>query len=73
MKKIDEIEGYIMADPRRMRFRLAMAVSLIVIFINIIMISSGVADSLYVVNDYSVSIDRQQPVSVMISRLSATN
>ncbi len=43
-----------MIDPRRMRLRLAMAVSLIAIFINIILISSGVADGLYTDIDYSV-------------------
>ena len=43
-----------MIGPRRMRLRLAMAVSLLVIFINIILISSGVTDELYAEIDYSV-------------------
>ena len=43
-----------MIDPRRMRLRLAMAVSLIVVFINIILISQGVTDELYADIDYIV-------------------
>lgn len=43
-----------MIDSRRMRLRLAMAVSLIAIFANIILISSGVADGLYTDIDYFV-------------------
>jgi hypothetical protein len=43
-----------MIDSRRMRLRLAMVVSLIAIFINIILISSGVTDGLYTDIDYSV-------------------
>ena len=43
-----------MIDSRRMRLRLAMAVSLLVIFINIILISSGGTDELYAEIDYSV-------------------
>lgn len=43
-----------MIDSRRMRLRLAMAVSFIVIFINIILISSGVADGLHADIDYTV-------------------
>ena len=51
---INEVGSYIMIDSRRMRLRLAMAVSFIVIFINIILISSGVADGLHADIDYTV-------------------
>ena len=62
-----------MIDPRRMRLRLAMAVSLIAICINIILISSGVADGLYADIDYSILDNNQQTVLAVIRSPGATN
>jgi len=56
-----------------MRLRLAMAVSLIAICINIILISSGVADGLYADIDYSILDNNQQTVLAVIRSPGATN